>query len=38
MGYGRNGVTFMLVVFGAGAVIGNMFGGRLSDRIGPARA
>ena len=27
MGYGRNGVTFILVVFGAGAVIGNMLGG-----------
>jgi len=38
MGYGRNGVTFILVVFGAGAVIGNMLGGRVSDRIGPARA
>jgi DHA1 family inner membrane transport protein len=38
MGYGRNGVTFMLVLFGAGAVIGNMMGGWLSDRIGPARA
>ncbi len=38
MGYGRNGVTFMLVVFGAGAVLGNMIGGWLSDRIGPARS
>jgi MFS transporter, DHA1 family, inner membrane transport protein len=38
MGYGRNGVTFILVVFGAGAVIGNMMGGWLSDRIGPARS
>jgi MFS transporter, DHA1 family, inner membrane transport protein len=38
MGYGRNGVTFILVVFGAGAVIGNMLGGWLSDRIGPARS
>lgn len=38
MGYGRNGVTFILVVFGAGAVIGNMLGGRLSDRIGPVRS
>ena len=38
MGYGRNGVTGLLVVFGAGAVIGNMLGGRISDRIGPARA
>lgn len=38
MGYGRDGVTFLLVVFGAGAVIGNMLGGWISDRIGPARA
>ena len=38
MGYGRNGVTFILVVFGIGAVIGNMAGGRIADRIGPARA
>jgi predicted MFS family arabinose efflux permease len=38
MGYGRNGVTTALVVYGAGAVIGNIFGGWLSDRLGPARA
>jgi DHA1 family inner membrane transport protein len=38
MGYGRDGVTFILVVFGAGAVIGNIIGGRLSDWIGPARS
>ena len=38
MGYGRNGVTFILVIFGVGAVIGNMAGGRIADRIGPARA
>jgi MFS transporter, DHA1 family, inner membrane transport protein len=38
MGYGRNGVTFILVIFGVGAVIGNMAGGRISDIIGPARA
>lgn len=37
MGYGRNGVTFILVVFGVGAVIGNMAGGRIADRIGSAR-
>lgn len=38
MGYGRNGVTFLLVMSGVGAVIGNMIGGRLADRIGAARA
>jgi DHA1 family inner membrane transport protein len=38
MGYSRDGITFILVVFGAGAVIGNMIGGRLSDWIGPARS
>lgn len=38
MGYGRNGVTALLVVSGIGAIIGNMLGGRLADRIGAARA
>jgi predicted MFS family arabinose efflux permease len=37
MGYGRNGVTTALVVYGVGAVIGNMVGGWLSDRLGPPR-
>jgi predicted MFS family arabinose efflux permease len=38
MGYARNGVTTALVIYGAGAVIGNIVGGWLSDRLGPARA
>lgn len=38
MGYGRNGVSLVLVVYGAGAVVGNIAGGRLADRIGPTRA
>lgn len=38
MGYARDGVTFVLISFGAGAVIGNMIGGKLTDRIGPTRA
>jgi MFS transporter, DHA1 family, inner membrane transport protein len=33
----RNGVTAMLALFGLGAVAGNWLGGRLTDRIGPAR-
>jgi DHA1 family inner membrane transport protein len=38
MGYGRDGVSLVLVVYGGGAVIGNMLGGWLADRIGPVRA
>ena len=34
---GRDGVTAMLDVFGAGAVVGNSVGGPLTDRIGPHR-
>ncbi len=36
-GLGRDGVTLALALFGAGAVVGNAVGGRLSDRIGPQR-
>lgn len=36
-GMGRDGVTFVLVLFGLGAVAGNLVGGRLTDRIGPHR-
>jgi predicted MFS family arabinose efflux permease len=36
-GMGRDGVTTVLLVFGAGAVIGNSLGGYLTDRIGPLR-
>jgi len=35
MGMGRDGVTAALVVAGIGAVIGNLAGGRLADRLGP---
>ncbi len=35
-GYGRDGVTLVLVVFGLGAIAGNLLGGTLSDRIGPS--
>ncbi|NKX45320.1 MFS transporter [Roseicyclus persicicus] len=37
MGYGRDGVTLVLLVFGLGAVVGNLVGGALSDRIGAYR-
>ena len=37
MGYGRDGVTAILLVFGAAAVIGNLGGGVVADRIGPFR-
>jgi MFS transporter, DHA1 family, inner membrane transport protein len=33
----RDGVTAVLAVFGAGAVVGNAVGGGLTDRIGPHR-
>lgn len=35
LGLGRDGVTAMLVLFGLGAVAGNVMGGILTDRIGP---
>jgi predicted MFS family arabinose efflux permease len=34
---GRDGVTVVLAIFGAGAVVGNSVGGILTDRIGPQR-
>lgn len=37
MGFGRNGVTFMLTLFGLGAVVGNILGGFLTDRVGGFR-
>lgn len=38
MGFGRNGISGVLLAFGVAAVVGNLLGGKLSDRIGPARA
>ncbi|MEL7183516.1 MAG: MFS transporter [Pseudomonadota bacterium] len=37
MGLSRDGVTAALVVCGLGAVVGNLAGGWLSDRLGPFR-
>ncbi|MDA7425073.1 MFS transporter [Thalassococcus lentus] len=37
MGLGRNGIAAVLLVFGAAAVVGNLGGGWLSDRIGAVR-
>ncbi|WP_147125565.1 MFS transporter [Shimia ponticola] len=37
MGFGRNGITAVLLVFGLGAVLGNLLGGRLADRFGAAQ-
>ncbi|MDF1726559.1 MAG: MFS transporter [Sulfitobacter sp.] len=34
MGYGRDGVTFVLLMFGLGAVGGNILGGFMADRLG----
>lgn len=34
MGYGRDGIAFILLMFGFGAVGGNVFGGFLADRFG----
>lgn len=37
MGYGRDGITAVLLVFGVAAVIGNLGGGVVADRIGAYR-
>ncbi|MFZ5963065.1 MFS transporter [Thalassococcus sp. BH17M4-6] len=37
MGFGRDGITLALLVFGLGAVAGNVLGGFMADRIGPVR-
>lgn len=36
MGYARDELTLVLLVFGFGAVVGNLLGGYLTDRIGAA--
>ncbi len=37
MGWGRDGISLALLVFGIGAVLGNGLGGVMTDRIGPVR-
>ncbi len=37
MGYGRDGIAVALIIFGIGAVFGNLAGGAITDRIGPSR-
>ncbi|MEM8751544.1 MAG: MFS transporter, partial [Pseudomonadota bacterium] len=37
MGFSRNGVSVFLLIFGFGAVFGNLLGGALTDRIGAYR-
>ena len=34
MGYGRNGVSATFLVYGFGAVAGNLLAGRIADRVG----
>jgi len=38
MGFGRDGITLMLVVYGLGAVAGNWAAGFITDRFGPFRS
>ena len=37
MGFGRDGIALVLLIFGIGAVVGNLAGGQLTDRIGATR-
>jgi predicted MFS family arabinose efflux permease len=37
MGFGRNQIALTLLVYGVGAVLGNLLGGRLTDAIGGRR-
>ena len=37
MGFGRDGIALVLLIFGFGAVVGNLAGGQLTDRIGATR-
>ncbi|MCC1491066.1 MFS transporter [Cognatishimia sp. F0-27] len=37
MGYGRDGITLVMLIFGVAAVVGNLLGGWMTDRIGSIR-
>lgn len=37
MGFGRDGVSLFLMVFGIGGIVGSLVGGKMVDRFGPAR-
>lgn len=37
MGFGRDGVSLFLMVFGIGGIIGSLVGGKMVDRFGPIR-
>ncbi|SLN18931.1 Purine efflux pump PbuE [Roseivivax jejudonensis] len=37
MGWGRDGITALLVIYGGGAVAGNLMGGWMADRLGAIR-
>lgn len=37
MAYARDGITLVLLLFGVGAVLGNLVGGIMTDWIGPTR-
>ena len=37
MEFGRNGITLLMLTAGGGAVVGNLLGGWVTDRIGPFR-
>ena len=38
MGYGRDGISLLLFVFGVGAVFGNVLGGWMADKFGSMKA
>ena len=37
-GFGDNAVSLIMLVYGASVAVGNLYGGKLADRMGPIRA
>lgn len=37
-GFGNNAVSLIMLVYGASVAIGNIYGGKMADRMGPIRA